>query len=151
MGAGGPRRRLFLSFYPRDTARLATRLSAELEHRAFQVWCEPTRTAERSRELIRASDVVVALLSPGSTSSQTASNGAVLCLEEIAFARRSDPPRPIVPVMAIACRMPVMLLRSHYIDMLGWDGSDTVYADGVDRLVSAISILTGHTGLERGS
>ncbi len=134
------RRRLFLSFDPRDTAELALRLNADLETYAFEVCCDVERSAARARAEIAASDAVVAILSPQATLAGDSVDGrGGRCLQEIAWARFGDAPRPIVPAMASSCQVPMMIFRLQYVDMQGWAHSGERYRSALDLLVHAIS------------
>jgi hypothetical protein len=134
------RRRLFMSFDPRDTAELAVRVHADLEARAFDVCCEAERSAARARAEIAASDAVVAILSPRATvAGDPTDERRGLCLEELAWARFGEAPRPIVPAMAVACQVPMMIYRLQYVDLQGWESSSERYEAGLAGLLHAIS------------
>jgi TIR domain len=134
------RRDLFLSFDERDTAPLAARLASDLGAAAFAVRFESPRIAAASKDQIQASDAMLALMSPHSVGAGEDEPGheQSICLEEIAFARFGNPRRPIIPVMAITTRLPLMMYRLHYVDMRRWEEGETVYAEAFDRLVRAI-------------
>jgi TIR domain len=124
--------RLFLSFDPAETGVLAARLSGRLADDGFAVCCDPERTLEQSAPRIRSSDALVAILSPAATD-----RADRLCLQELHLARFGDPSRPIVPVMAIACEVPLTIILLHYVDMQGWEHSQDVFESGLTQLLIA--------------
>lgn len=125
-------RRLYLSFERGETSALADRLIADLATRWFEV-TGPTDGAHM-QSAIAASDALIVILSP-----------AVICsderLEEIACARRGDVPRPVVPVMAVECQVPVVIVRLQWVDMRGWEESAQRYETGLQQLASSIDAV----------
>ncbi len=138
--------RIFESYGRADASELASRLRHDLERRDFDVYQDIERLhggAEwdrHIREALSNSEAVVAILSPHAVRSGPLSGDSLdsVCLDEIAFARFGEPPRPIVPVMAIACSPPLIIYRQHCIDMQGWESSEERYQAALEELVSAI-------------
>jgi hypothetical protein len=86
---------------------------------------------------------VVALLSPhavrrGDPAVPGGEHDSV-CLDELAFARFLRPPKPIVPVMAVDCELPLVLARSTFIDGRAWMADEAAYAAGLERLLEALA------------
>lgn len=116
--------RVFLSYARRDASPLAESVAAFLQDEGYEVWRDrpEIRPGQAFMSEIEAaiakSHVVVALLSPNSVRRQ----GEIdhldsVCLDELAFARFSEPAVPIVPVMAIECRPPLEIYRLDYVDL----------------------------------
>ncbi|HEV2369683.1 MAG TPA: toll/interleukin-1 receptor domain-containing protein, partial [Acidimicrobiales bacterium] len=148
--------RLFESYGRRDASDLAERLRADLEARGYEVWQDlqvnmtGSDWAEVIEKGIRGSDTVIAILSPHATrrgsDADNPDDADSTCLDEIAFARFGQPPRPIIPVMGIPCQPPLPIYRLDYVDLTGWKDSDDVYRRGLDRLCAGITgALEGRT------
>ena len=116
--------RVFLSYARRDASPLAKSVADFLQDKGYEVWRDrpEIRPGQAFMSEIEAaiakSNVVVALLSPNSVRRQ----GEIdhldsVCLDELAFARFSKPPVPIVPVMAVECRPPLEIYRLDYVDL----------------------------------
>src|SRR5262249_38917238 len=142
------RPRLFLSYGRRDTAALATRLRADLEARGFEVWqdARQIRTGkeweEEIKDGLRSTQVVIALLSPHavrrSLDPNNPDNIDSVCPDEISFARFAQPPKPILPVMAVSCEPPFSIFRLDYTDMTQWSQSEDQYRIGFERIVHGL-------------
>jgi len=132
MSDGRSQRRVYLSFERGETGALAERLIADLTTRGFEV-AGPTKGV-RPLAAIAASDAVLVILSPAVIRSDER-------LEEIACARRGDVPRPVVPVMAVECEVPVVIVRLQWVDMQGWDESALRYEAGLQELVRSIDAV----------
>lgn len=130
--AAGQTERLYLGFERRETGTLADRLVVDLTASGFAV-SGPADSSGVAAALA-ASDVVLTILSPAATSSEAR-------LNEIAVARFGDARRPIVPVLAMACELPLMIVRLHYVDLRGWEESGERYAAGLEQIVSAVRRL----------
>src|SRR5262249_16504895 len=61
-----------------------------------------------------------------------------VCLDEISFARFSQPPTPIVPVMAVSCEPPLCIFRLDHVEMTRWYESPEEYERGLRRLLEGI-------------
>jgi hypothetical protein len=61
-----------------------------------------------------------------------------ICMRELELARFGDPPRPIIPVIAIACEVPLIIFRLQRIEMEDWEPAAAAYRQGLTMLVSAI-------------
>ncbi len=140
--------RIFESYGRSDASELAARLRRDLEAHDFEVWQDIDRLHggalwdEKIREALSNSEAVVAILSPHATRTGAGSSDRLdsVCLDEIAFARFSDPPRPIVPVMALACEPPLTIYRLHCIDMQGWEADEPRYLAAFDELLRSIDL-----------
>lgn len=150
--------RVFESYGRADAAKLAAQLRRDLEEHSYQVWQDVAELHggalwdEKIREAMHNSDLVVAILSPHSTRTGVGAGDDhdSVCLDEIALARFGDPPRPIVPVMAIDCEPPLTIYRLHCIDMREWERSDAHYRQALEELLKAIDLArTGHPRLRR--
>jgi TIR domain/AAA ATPase domain len=152
-----PRVRIFESYGRRDASELAARLRRDLEAREFEVWQDIERLEggalwdQQIREALNNSECVVALLSPHATRTGLTAEDELdsVCLDEIAFARFNDPPRPIVPVMALACDPPFVIYRLHCIDMQGWEESEERYQAAFEELVQAIELARANKPMLR--
>ncbi len=112
-----------------DGAELALRVRSDLEAVGFEIGTSPAD-----------SDALVAILSPGAV-------GSDVFLAELADARFGAPPRPIVPVMAMGCDVPLIVFRLQYIDMRAWDAPG--YAEAVGKLAVGLRrVLDGAAGAE---
>jgi hypothetical protein len=138
--------RIFESYGRGDASALAARLRRDLKAHDFEVWQDVDRLHggvlwdERIREALSNSEAVVAILSPHATRSGAGSSDQLdsVCLDEIAFAR--DLPRPIVPVMALACKPPLTIYRLHCVDMQGWEEDEARYTAAFDELLRSIEL-----------
>ena len=141
--------RVFLSYARRDASPLAKSVADFLQDKGYEVWRDrpEIRPGQAFMSEIEAaiakSNVVVALLSPNSVRRQ----GEIdhldsVCLDELAFARFSKPPVPIVPVMAVECRPPLEIYRLDYVDLT----SEPDRQAGLQRLCDGIAAaLRGDT------
>jgi TIR domain-containing protein len=150
-GSGGQRRvRIFESYGRGDTSELADRLFQDMDARGFDVFLDREAEAlhggaaweKKVHEALSNSEAVIAIVSPHAVreASPSGDSLASVCLDEIAFARYSKPPRPIVPVMAIACEPPWTLYRLEFIDMQGWEQSEERYQQALEQLLDAIEL-----------
>jgi WD40 repeat protein len=143
---GSPR--LFLSYGRRDAGELAARLKADLEARGYEVWQDTSEIrggsdwARTIEDGLRSTQIVLALLSPHAVRKSRQANSSddldSVCLDEISFARFTQPSKPIVPVMAVPCEPPFVVYRLDYVDLCQWQESGDQYHAGVQRLVEAV-------------
>jgi hypothetical protein len=138
------RGRIFISYGRADASALATQLEVELRREGFDVWLDTSQLRggrsweAQIEQALHATDVVVALLSPHSTRRNSESGDSV-CLDELALARYSQPPTPIVPVLAVAdASIPFTVFRLHHLDFVGALFSASVFAQKVQELVVAL-------------
>lgn len=142
------RAKLFLSYGRRDAKTLADRLCDDLEAVGYEVW-QDTREIrsgraweQEIRDGLHSTQIMVAVLSPHavrlSADPDTPDQCDGVCLDEISFARFSRPPRPIVPVMAVACETPLSIFRLDYVDLTSWQESDESYQAGLQQLLDGI-------------
>lgn len=142
------RHRLFMSYGRKDAAALASRLKNDLEKHAYEVWQDTQRLIagklweHEIRDSLAGSALVVALLTPHATRrsdvSRRPEDSDSVCLDEISYARFSQPPKPIVPVMAATCEPPFCIFRLEYVDLCAWQKSESQYQAGLKRLLEAI-------------
>jgi len=148
--------RLFLSYGRRDAQDLADRLRADLEAQGYEVWQDTRRiragTAweQAVRNGIRDAQVLLAVLSPHAVRvTADPGNADVLdsvCLDEISFARFSQPPKPVVPVMVIPCEPPFCIFRLDYVDLTAWRESPERYESSLKRVLDGVeAALRGET------
>ncbi|MBL8829576.1 MAG: TIR domain-containing protein [Planctomycetaceae bacterium] len=147
---------MFISYGRKDASDLASRLSIDLAARGFEVWLDTHEIIsghdwqQQIVAALRASDVVVAILSPHAVRVSAGQVGAdsidSVCLDELSFARFAKPPKPIVPVMAIRCEPPFCIFRLDYVDMESWrePEGDRRYHVSFTRLVEAIQTAAGN-------
>ncbi|HUC38113.1 MAG TPA: toll/interleukin-1 receptor domain-containing protein [Acidimicrobiales bacterium] len=151
-------RQIFESYGRLDASELADRLRGDLEADGYQVWRDVEEIHAGSvwfaeiEKAIASSDVMVALLSPHAVRSGNDPNspGGIdsVCLDEISMARFGQPPRPIVPVMAISCQPPLPIFRLDYVDLTKWKDEES-YQTGLARLKENIAEAIAHRALER--
>ena len=146
--ASGPRPKLFLSYARRDAKELADRLRTDLLAHGYEVWQDsthiPAATAweEEIVDGLRSTQLVIALLSP-SAIRRAADPGNPdeqdsVCLDEISFARFAQPPKPVVPVMAVQCEPPFCVFRLAYVDLCSWSESEQKYRSGLKQILEAV-------------
>src|SRR5262245_31253856 len=114
------RPRVFLSYGHRDATELALRLRGDLEAGGYAVWQDERAIraghawTDEIRDGLRASDLVVALLSPHSVrrTGWTEDPGVQdsVCLDEIEYAVDACKV-PVLPVMAVDCEPPFRIYR----------------------------------------
>ena len=117
-GRGLPSPKLFLSYGRKDASGLARRLKDDLEQKGYEVWMDTSEVrsgsewAEEIEDGLRSTQMVLALLSPHAVRKSTGpGEDDSVCLDEISFARFSQPPTHIIPVMAEPCEPPFVLFR----------------------------------------
>ena len=141
--------RLFLSYGRRDAKPLADRLHADLEARGFEVWKDSRQIRsgraweQEIEDGLRSTQLVLALLSPHAVrrtgDPSNPDNLDSVCLDELSFARFTQPPRPIVPVMAVRCDPPFCIFRLDYVDMTSWTANEANYQAGLQRILTAVT------------
>jgi hypothetical protein len=127
---------VFISYGRKDASRFVDRLAADLTHAGFRVWRDTTdlRAPHPWQEQLVAaldqSDMVIAVLTPHAvrTGSDSAEADESVCLDELAYARFSAPPTPIVPIMLQFCDPPFVIYRLNYLDFTGADQDEARYA-----------------------
>ena len=139
---------VFLSYGRADASELAARLRRDLEQRGFFVW-KDTRELKAGhaweqeiQTAIRATDVLLAVLSPHATRTSPGGDHALsddsVCLDELSYARHRRPRTPIVPLMALPCEPPLCIFRLNYLDATTWLESPDAYARGIVDLTDAL-------------
>jgi hypothetical protein len=142
--------RLFLSYGRKDDKKLAECLEADLVKHGYEVW-KDTREIRAGKEWeqavkdgLRSAQVVIALLSSHavrlSSDPNNPDNLDGVCLDEISFARFTQPPKPIVPIMAIPVEPTFCIFRLDYVDMCAWQDSEGQYQAGLKRVIEAIKL-----------
>jgi WD40 repeat protein len=144
----GSKHKVFMSYGRKDAAALASRLKADLEKHAYEIWQDTQKLIagrvweQEIRDSLAGSALVVALLTPHATRrsdvSRKPEDSDSVCLDEISYARFSQPPKPIVPVMAATCEPPFCIFRLEYVDLCTWQKSESQYQAGLKRLLEAI-------------
>jgi hypothetical protein len=134
---------LFLSYGQRDAADLALRLCADLEQAGYDVWLDKQRIhtgepwgEEAIRDGLNGARALVALLSPHSTRLATTSPDRLtsVCLNELYHAKFTAR-IPIVPVLAVSCRVPLVINELHYTDLT----DPAQYAARLPRLLEDVA------------
>ena len=100
------------------------------------------------RLALKQADVVVAVLTPHSvrTGRDGESDGAEsVCLDELAFARCSPPPTPIVPILLTQCEPPFVIYRLQFLDFRGTTNDEARYKAALDGLIRTIKSLKAGT------
>ena len=112
--------KIFISYGRRDGIGFANRLAQDLRARGHDVWVDHERIPMRAdidwqaviQQGIAGSDVVVAIMTPHAVrGSGRLYDETSTCLDEIAFARFSLPPVPLLPVMLRPCTPPLAVSR----------------------------------------
>ena len=140
------RPRLFLSYGRADAAGLADRLCVDLTAKGYEVWRDTREIRsvnvdwqQKIVDGLRSAQVVIALLSPHAVrvSADPGNPDSLdsVCLDELSFARFAQPPRPILPVMAVRCEPPFCVFRLNYVDMCSWQESEDAYQAGLEQLL----------------
>ncbi|MCX8511999.1 MAG: TIR domain-containing protein, partial [Chthoniobacteraceae bacterium] len=135
------RTKIFLSYGRRDAADIAERLHRDLTAAGFDVWrdTQEIRSGSQWQDEIeaglRSAQVVVSLLSPHAV--RRGKDGDSVCLDELAFARHSPPPTPIVPAMVAPCDPPFCIYKLDYVHLMEWK-SEAVYQAGLKRIIQGI-------------
>ncbi|MCX8512623.1 MAG: TIR domain-containing protein, partial [Chthoniobacteraceae bacterium] len=135
------RTKIFLSYGRRDAADIAERLHRDLTAAGFEVWrdTQEIRSGSQWQDEIeaglRSAQVVVSLLSPHAV--RRGKDGDSVCLDELAYARHSPPPTPIVPAMVAPCEPPFCIYKLDYVHLTEWK-SEAVYQAGLKRIIQGI-------------
>ncbi|OSI68570.1 toll/interleukin-1 receptor domain-containing protein [Bradyrhizobium canariense] len=141
---------IFISYGRQDAAEFVDKLVKDLQRAGFAVWRDtaelqsPRAWDAQIESAIKQADVVVAVLTPHSVRSGrgSESDGAdSVCLDELAFARFSPPPTPIVPILLRHCEPPFVIYRLQYIDFLGATEDEARYGVALDELIRSINGL----------
>ena len=143
------RPRVFLSYGTRDASALAGEARAHLDANGFDVWQDTERIRPghawgeaEIRDAIHQSAAVVALLSPHATREAASSPDRVtsVCINEL-YEAKYFAKLPIVPVMAVMCRVPFLVNELHYLDLT----NSAAWPDRLPRLAEALgeAIQTG--------
>src|ERR1035437_25036 len=119
--------RIFISYAHRDGADLAQRLQQSLKEQGFDTWLDVQRlkggvvwSAEIERE-VKTRQVVIALMSPGSYTSETCRAEQLLAL---------DKGNRVIPVLAVkGTERPLYLYARQYRDF----SNDASYDASLDR------------------
>ena len=138
--------KIFISYGRRDASGFVERLAADLTRAGFQVWRDtdnlqaPNSWEDQIVAALKRSDAVVAVLTPHAVRSAANAVSAdnSVCLDELAFARFSPPPTPIVPILLQPCDPPFVIYRLNYIDFLGSETDEVRYTANLERLIIAI-------------
>src|SRR5438477_2874878 len=114
---------IFLSYGHKDAGELAERIRCDLAN-VYHVWKDTggiragSAWTDEIRDGIRASQLVVALLSPSSvrraSDPMNPDESDSVCLEEIEYAIACR--IPVVPLMATTCEPPFRIFRIQYLD-----------------------------------
>ena len=134
-------RRLFVSYSHHDGADLATRLADDLARAGHDVFIDRDRMRvgqnwdDRLATAIENADVLLAVLSPMALRREgdPGADRDSICLDEIEYARKEG--KPVIPVMALPCRLPLTLTRASHIDFTGWALSDPLYRARIGELL----------------
>ena len=141
---------VFISYGHKDGAHFADRLTSDLKNAGFAVWrdidelCHPLPWDGQIPSAIKRCDVLVAILTPHAVRTgreQGSSQDESVCLDELAFARFSPPPTPIVPLLLVACEPPFVIFRLNYLDFRNAQADEASYRAAFDALVVAIRAI----------
>lgn len=146
--------KIFISYGRRDGAGFANRLTQDLRARGHDVWIDHERIPVRAdidwqaeiQQGIAGSDVVVAIMTPHAIrGAGRLHDEASTCLDEIAFARFSSPPVPLLPVMLRPCTPPLAVFRLQFVDATKTGTNDVGYAVARDAILAALEqTAAGH-------
>jgi TIR domain/AAA ATPase domain len=143
-------RHVFISYGRRDASAFADRLATDLKSAGFTVWRDtdnlrcPDPWDEQLAAAIKQCDAVIAILTPHAVRTgreQGTSGDESVCLDELAFARFSPPPTPIVPLLLMPCEPPFVIFRLNYLDFLKAAADDVNYRAAFDGLVKTIQTV----------
>ena len=85
---------------------------------------------------------MIAILTPHAVRTGRGGQGSngdeSVCLDELAFARFSPPPTPIIPLLLIPCEPPFVIFRLNYLDFLRAGVDEARYRAAFDALVRTI-------------
>ena len=141
---------MFVSYGRKDASEFVDRLVEDLTHAGFHVWHDtaqlrsPRPWDEQIQEALKRADAVIAVLTPHAVrvGREAGSDGAEsVCLDELAFARFSPPPTPIVPILLIQCEPPFVVYRLQYLDFLGASADETRYQRAFNQLVGTLKAI----------
>jgi WD40 repeat protein len=138
------RPKVFLSYGRKDALEVAKKLERDLEAAGYEVWMDIKKIGSGSawqqeiEDALREAQVVVSLLSPHAVRRGGKDAMDSVCLDELTYARTSNPPTPVIPVMVAPCEPPFIIYRLDYVHLQGWKDSEEDYKRGFERLVSGI-------------
>jgi hypothetical protein len=140
---------VFISYGRKDASTFVDKLAADLVARGFQVWRDtanltsPHPWDDQIVAALERSDVVVAVLTPHAV--RAAKNVPLtdesVCLDELAYARFSQPPTSIVPILLKRCDPPFVIYRLNYLDFLDSEADEARYTANLDRLIATLRAL----------
>lgn len=145
---------VFISYGRKDAAEFVERLTNDLKNAGFAVWRDtddlrhPHPWDDQLGAAIKQCDVLVAILTPHAVRTgreQGSSQDESVCLDELAFARFSPPPTPIVPLLLVACEPPFVIFRLNYLDFRKAKADEASYRAAFDALVVAIKAIKDGT------
>jgi hypothetical protein len=143
---------VFISYGRKDASEFADRLARDLKNAGFTVWRDtedlhsPHPWDEQLAAAIKKSDVVIAVLTPHAVRTGRGANpegDESVCLDELAFARFSPPPTPIVPLLLIPCDPPFVIFRLNYLDFCKTAADEAQYRIAFEGLVRTIRAVKG--------
>ncbi len=145
---------VFISYGRRDASAFVDKLAQDLKSAGFNVWRDTAELQshrpwdDQVQSALKSSDAVVAVLTPHAvrTGRDAGAGGdESVCLDELAFARFSPPPTPIVPILLMQCEPPFVIYRHQYLDFLGAASDDAQYKRALDKLVRTIKEVAAGT------
>jgi len=147
MATGRDSIRVFVSYGRRDASAFVDKLCQDLKQAGYDVWRDTAELNaarpwdDQLQTALKRSDVVIAVLTPHAVRTEAGpdtDSDASVCLDELAFARFSLPPTPIVPLLLMQCEPPFVIYRLQYLDFLGAPNDETAYREAFAKLVEAI-------------
>jgi hypothetical protein len=85
---------------------------------------------------------MIAILTPHAVRTGRGGQGSngdeSVCLDELAFARFSPPPTPIIPLLLIPCEPPFVIFRLNYLDFLRAGADEASCRAAFDALVRTV-------------
>ncbi len=141
---------VFVSYGRKDAATFVDKLVQNLNLGGITVWRDkadlqsPRPWDGQLKDALKHADVVIAVLTPhavrtGGDASDDRSES--VCLDELAFARFSPPPTPIVPILLMECEPPFVIYRLEYLDFLGAADNEAQYKRTVEELIRTIKAV----------
>jgi hypothetical protein len=143
---------VFISYGRRDAAEFVDRLRGDLNRVGVAVWRDtsnlqsPQPWDTQIQSALKLADMVIAVLTPHAvrTGRDDESDGTEsVCLDELAFARFSPPPTPIVPILLKRCEPPFVIYRLQYVDFLDVTNDEARYKLAFDELIRTLKNVKG--------
>ncbi len=150
--------KVFVSYGRRDASDFVRKLLRDLKAEGHDAWVDyeqmPAKIGldwqNQIQDGIRSAEAMLAVITPHAVrGAGHAADDTSVSLDEIAFARFSAPPTPIVPVLLIACTPPLAIFRLQFIDATGAEGDEQKYQAAKTAISAAIAAVARGVSVER--